>query len=127
MCESGVCVYVWVLLVFSPPSVAPSCAMPTPMPQECGNDCLNFIKHMASFGSIFTNTIKKRSSCKVSEEPSGFAIAACFNDQVIKIQFDRNYNRCFGAAGLRKKSWFHSRVKPQPAEAAPAALIYCTR
>lgn len=31
-----------------------------PMSQECGNDCLNFIKRTASFGSIFTNTIKKK-------------------------------------------------------------------
>lgn len=26
--------------------------------QECGIDCLNFIKRTASFGSIYTNTIK---------------------------------------------------------------------
>lgn len=44
------------LVVLSPSS--PS-SMP-PMSQECGNDCLNFIKRTASFGSIFTNTIKKK-------------------------------------------------------------------
>lgn len=84
---------------FAPAAAA---AMP-PVAQECGNDCLNFPKRTASFGSIFTRAIKKkcgggRSSCKGQQEAIWFHHRYSFNEQLIKVQFVRNDNRCSGLA-----------------------------
>lgn len=60
------CIHVYIhksTRIYSPFIAALHLSSPSsvpPMSQECGNDCLNFIKRTASFGSIFTNTIKKK-------------------------------------------------------------------